>query len=71
MHCSLVKETDIPKVSNKEVDEVMDNLMTLAQNTAVSLGLQKYGSHKSLLDYAISVEIMMSVVILHYQDVIP
>ncbi|KAG0576407.1 hypothetical protein KC19_5G077900 [Ceratodon purpureus] len=30
----LVKEIEIPKVPNKEADEVMDNLMTLAQNTA-------------------------------------
>ena len=48
-HCRLVKEIEIPKVPNKEADEVMDNLMTLAQNTAVSPDLHR--PHNSLLDH--------------------
>lgn len=35
VHCSLVKEDEIPRQSKEQADSIMHDLMTLAQNTAV------------------------------------
>jgi hypothetical protein len=41
--CSLVKETEITRLSSEEADKIMEDLMTLAQNTAVRLVSQMFG----------------------------
>lgn len=49
--CSLVKETEIPRVEHDEADQIMENLMNLSQNTAVSLFLLTHESQKRLFGY--------------------
>ena len=45
--CSLVKEIEITRLSSEEADKIMEDLMTLAQNTAVRLVSQMFGFYFS------------------------